>query len=74
MDYPSQILLVDDCQYNTEATMSLLQQFNLKVDTCNDGQSAILKVAERSPEEMYRLIIMDYSMTICKARSHQIDH
>lgn len=44
---------------------NLLEQFNLKVDTCSDGQSAVLKVVERDPENMYRLILMDYSMPIC---------
>ena len=61
------VLIVDDCCFNLSATASLFMQFNLKCDTCNNGQEAIslVKARQESDEPMYKLILMDYSMPEC---------
>ena len=44
MDVPSpnsQILLIDDCNFNLYAVQSLLQQFELHADICNSGDRAL---------------------------------
>ena len=67
LDSGSSILIVDDDSFNIVAIQSLLQQFNLKSDYCNDGKEAIEMVKKRSKSDdpMYKLILMDYSMPDC---------
>jgi len=67
LDSGSSILIVDDDSFNIVAIQSLLQQFNLKSDYCNDGKEAIEMVKKRlkSDDPMYKLILMDYSMPDC---------
>ena len=61
VDY-SQVLVVDDCAYNLFAVKSLLAQFNLNADICQDATTAVLKVMEKTQNNMYQLILMDFCM------------
>ena len=63
----AEILVVDDCQLNVVALSSLLQQFNCTSEFSNDGREAIEQVKARldSKHQLYKLIMMDYSMPIC---------
>ena len=73
-DSGNSILVVDDCSFNIIAIQSLLQQFNLKSDFCNDGLEAIEMVSKRqqSFDSMYKLILCDYSMPDCDGPSATI--
>ena len=64
----SMVLIVDDNPFNIVAMQSLLEQFNVQSDYCNDGSEAIKLVQDRchnSNLPMYKLILMDYSMPEC---------
>ena len=65
------VLVVDDCNFNLCAVESLLLQFDVICDTCNDGMEAIdlVKARLESGEAMYKLILMDYSMPVCDGRT-----
>ena len=62
------VLIVDDNSFNIVAIQSLIEQFNLQSDYCNDGLEAIKLVQARANDPnqpMYKLILMDYSMPEC---------
>ena len=64
----SMVLIVDDNPFNIVAMQSLLEQFNVQSDYCNDGSEAIKIVQDRGNNSvlpMYKLILMDYSMPEC---------
>ena len=64
----SLVLIVDDNPFNIVAMQSLLEQFNVQSDYCNDGSEAIKLVQDRGKDlnsPMYKLILMDYSMPEC---------
>ena len=66
-----QVLIVDDTPFNIVALEAMLTSLNIKVETCFSGQEAIQLVQQRllqlqkknsSSLEMYKLILLDYSM------------
>ena len=60
------VLIVDDCYFNSTAIESLLDQFNMKSEICEDGSKALEQIRMRvsTKKPMYRLILMDYSMPV----------
>lgn len=58
-----QILLVDDNELNLEIETELLQEIGLSVDTAQNGQEAVDKVAH-APSDTYALILMDIQMPV----------
>ena len=41
------VLVVDDCPFNIVAVKSLLEQFNIKCDSCVNGLEAVKSVQDR---------------------------
>ena len=63
----NQILIVDDNCFNIIALEELFSQnFNLNIDSANDGEQALKKVKQkyRVQGETYKLILMDFSMPL----------
>ena len=55
------ILLVDDNEMNREIAVELLTEKGILVDTANDGDVAVQKIKNASPNE-YELVLMDVQM------------
>lgn len=55
------ILLVDDNEMNREIAVELLTEKGILVDTANDGDVAVKKIKNASPNE-YELVLMDVQM------------
>ena len=59
----SQILIIDDDQFNIEAMNYLLQQFNLKANYAKNAHEAYEVIRERLNSSIFfSLILVDYSM------------
>lgn len=55
------VLLVDDNEMNREIAEELLTEKGIIVETASDGDIAVKKIAEASPNE-YELVLMDVQM------------
>ena len=61
--YGKRLLLVDDVELNRELAISILEEVGLEVDTAENGQAALNKVANASPG-YYSLVLMDVMMPL----------
>lgn len=57
------VLLVDDNELNLEIAKSLLELYNLKVETASNGQEAVDKF-KASKENFYSIVFMDIRMPV----------
>ncbi len=57
------ILLVDDNELNLEIEAELFQDIGFSVDTADNGQTAVEKIRNASPDE-YALVLMDIQMPV----------
>ena len=66
-DHPK-VLVVDDSEYNIYAIKLLLQQFNVEIDTANNGKTAVDMIVHKSQDNAcdcnYLIVLMDCNMPV----------
>jgi len=56
------VLLVEDNLINQEVALCILETFGLSADIANDGEEALDKLKQTTPDDSYDLILMDCQM------------